>query len=680
MSGVETSMRKVRNAEKLRSVRARRATLQDEVERLIALYQRGALAEVVAQSEALASRHPREAMLYNILGAASIGLEQFARAEAAFVKAAALDPGDAEIRNNHGIALSGQGKLDQAVAAFTRALVIRPDYAEAHYNLGNALRKQQAVAPAIAAYSQALAIRPDYAEAHNNLGMAYQQQRQPEAALAAYGRALAIKPKSADTLYNLGSLLTELKNFPGAIDAYRLTLAIDPNRPGAHAQRLFAQANICDFAVYDDYAALKAAGSLDSEAVTPFTMLVFEDDPERQLAYSRAWSAQAAVLAPPPLSLPAKAAGERIRIGYFSADFHDHATLCLMSGLFREHDRDRFEVIVYSYGPPCDGPLRAQLVQDVDRFIDVRELPDPAIVELARADALDIAVDLKGYTQHSRAQIFVQRLAPIQIAYLGYPGSMGAGFMDYLIADNTVIPPAEQRFYSERIVRLPGSYQPNDERRAIADTTTTRASFGLPRDGFVFCCFNQNYKISPREFAIWMRLLDAVQGSVLWLLRSNQWAEANLRREAEACGIDPARLVFADTLPQAEHLARLRHADLFLDTFNVNAHTTASDALWAGLLVLTKAGRQFAARVGASLVSAVGLPELVVDSEADYEARALELATTPARLAGLRERLAANRLTQPLFDTVGYARKLEAGFAAVYERRLAGLPDDHITV
>jgi predicted O-linked N-acetylglucosamine transferase (SPINDLY family) len=643
------------------------------VEQLVALYRTGRHGEVAAQAEKLIVRHPRSAMLHKILGVACIGLEAFERAEAALARGASLDPDDAETESNLGTTLSAQDKLDEAVAAFRRALAIRPDYAEAHYNLGNALRKQQAVAPAIAAYRHAIALRPDYVDAYNNLGLALHEQGAPDEAVAAYGQALAIRPSAVDVLHNLGNLLMELKNFDGAIKAYRLVLGMQPDNLHARAQLLHAQTHVCDFMVFDEYRALADAGALTPGEVPPFTMLVFEDDPEVQLRYSRAWPSLAS--RHPPLAVPARAGaeGERIRIGYFSADFHDHATLCLMSGLFREHDRQRFEISAYSYGPDRDDGMRAQLVAHVDSFVDVREMPDAEVVELARGHGLDIAVDLKGYTQHSRSRLFVHRMAPVQINYLGFPGSMGAGFIDYLLADRVVVPEAERRFYDESLIYLPDSYQPNDDRRPIIESDATRAELGLPEDGFVFCCFNQNYKISPREFAIWMGLLAEVEGSVLWLLRSNEWAEANLRREAAARGVDPARLVFAPTLPHAEHLGRLKHADLFLDTFNVNAHTTASDALWAGLPVLTRAGRQFAARVCASLVNAVGLPELVTDSDGSYAARALDLARDPSRLAALRARLAENRLTHPLFATAAYARRLEAAYEAVHRRRVEGL-------
>lgn len=651
-------------------------TVQVESERLIALYQQGRLDFVVEQCAPLIGRWPDAAILYNILGAACIGLKRYEEAEAAYDRAVALDPVDAEIHSNHGIALAAQGKHEAAVAAYARALAIRPDYAQAHYNLGNALKKQQALRPAVEAFRRAIALKPDYADAHNNLGLALQEQGHFEAALASYSEALALRPQSVEALNNVGNLLMVLKNFDGAIKTFGLALALDPGKVEALAQMLHAQTHVCDFSVFDTYRAV-ADEALKPGLVAPFTMLVFEDDPARQLAYSRAWQVPSEAA---PLPARSKPEGERIRIGYFSADFHDHATLCLMAGLFREHDRARFEIVAYSYGPDRDDAARRDLVANVDRFVDVRALADAEVVALARGDRLDIAVDLKGYTQHSRSRLFAQRMAPIQVSYLGYPGSMGADFIDYIVADDVVLPAADRRFYTEKVITLPGSYQPNDDCRPIVDSGATRAELGLPERAFVFCCFNQNYKISPDEFDIWMRLLGKVDGSVLWLLRSNDWAAANLRREAETRGIDPDRLVLAPNLPHSEHLGRLKHADLFLDTFNVNAHTTASDALWAGLPVLTKAGRQFAARVCASLVHAVGLPELVTASAAEYEERALELARQPELLAALRERLAATRLNCPLFDTRGYTRHLEAAYEAVYRRYCEGLPPADISV
>ncbi len=406
--------------------------------------------------------------------------------------------------------------------------------------------------------------------------------------------------------------------------------------------------------------------------------------PARHRIRSERWAAERfRHIAPQPLPRPTAAdaaadaahrdaAPRRLRIGYFSADFFSHATMFLMAGLFRAHDRGRFAIHAYSYGPPRDDAVRRDLAGRVDSFTDIGAMGDSDVHALARRHGLDIAVDLKGFTQHNRSGLFAARLAPVQISYLGYPGTMGADCFDYILADSVVIPPEQRAHYSESVIRLPHSYQANDDRREIAANCPSRAELGLPEGAFVFCCFNNTYKIAPDAFAIWMRLLRQVDGSVLWLFRANRWAEANLRREAAAHGVDPARLVFAERLPQSEHLARHARADLFLDTFNYNAHTTASDALWAGLPLVTRAGRGFAARVGASLLHAVGLPELVTADDAGYEALALALARDPARLAAIRARLAENRRSAPLFDTAGFTRAIEAAYETACARYLDG--------
>jgi protein O-GlcNAc transferase len=396
-------------------------------------------------------------------------------------------------------------------------------------------------------------------------------------------------------------------------------------------------------------------------------MLSTEDNAERQLIRSRIWASEKYKQAPLPLPVKPKVRPKRLKIGFFSADFHDHPVQYLIAGLLRDYDRAQFEIFAFSYGHNKSGELRKRLKRNVDQYCDVSDLSDDLVVDLARSHGLDIAIDLTGYTGRTRSYLFQYRLAPVQINYLGYPGSMGADFMDYIVADPTVIPALQSQHYSENVIYL-HSFLPNDDQRQIAQTNTTRADFGLPDDAFVFCCFNNNYKISPREFDIWMRILSQTDGSVLWLSRSNKWAEGNLRKEAQARGIDPSRLIFADKLPHIEeHLARHKHADLFIDTFNYNAHTTASEALWAGLPVVTKQGEQFAARVAASLLNAIGLPELVTTTEADYEALILELASNPEKLTAIKDKLAANRLTEPLFDTKRYTRNFERGLQKVYD-------------
>jgi predicted O-linked N-acetylglucosamine transferase (SPINDLY family) len=370
----------------------------------------------------------------------------------------------------------------------------------------------------------------------------------------------------------------------------------------------------------------------------------------------------------------------QIAIGYFSADFHNHATAYLMAELFESHSRGRFRFIAYSFGPDTKDQMRERIKSSFDEFHDVRFMSDKQVAELSRSASIDIAIDLKGFTQDSRPGIFASRAAPLQVNFLGYPGTMGADCYDYLIADHTLIPDKHQSGYVEKIVYLPHSYQPNDRQRKIADKLFTRKELGLPEDAFVFCCFNNNYKITPPVFDTWMELLRVVEKSVLWLFEDNKFCSENLRREARQRGIDPHRLVFAKMLPLAEHLARHRCADLFLDTLPYNAHTTASDALWAGLPLLTQIGETFAGRVAASLLNAAGLPELITTSAREYERTAIELAQNPARLVSIKQKLWDSRLNMPLFDSELYAKHLEAAYAAMHERYLVGLPPAHIHV
>lgn len=620
---------------------------------------------------------PNHAIARNNLGNVLKKCGALADAVDAFEQAIALKPDYADAWNNLALALEALGRLDEAQDAFRRVLTLQPDHAAACNNLGNLRANLGDLAGALALYEAALRIDPNHADALFNLGNLYKKQGRIAEANAAYERAKAARPNYADASAEQGKALVLEGKLDLAIAAFDEALAINPDHIVARTHRLFYQAHVCEWSAFADWPAL---GEAADTAISPFAALTFEDDPAAQLRHSRAWTEQRFGKKPAPLPAPSTSKDGRIRIGYFSADFHAHATVHLMAGLLREHDRSRFEIHAYSYGTVTDEAVRAQIAASTDSFTDVRDMADADVVALARGHQLDIAVDLKGYTEGGRTQLFAARLAPVQVAYLGYPGTSGANFIDYVVADRHVVPASEASAYSEALMLLPGSYQPNDDQRAIAPHAGSRADHGLPEPGFVFCCFNQSYKIGPREFAIWMRLLGQVEGSVLWLFESNRWADAALRAEAARHGIAPEHLVLAPRLPQAEHLARHAHADLFLDTFHYNAHTTASDALWAGLPVVTMAGRQFSARVGASLLNAVDLPDLVTETPEAYEALALDLATQRQKLADVKARLGANRLAAPLFDTVGYTRNLERAFTEAHRRHSEGLAPYDIAV
>ncbi|MFY0692142.1 MAG: tetratricopeptide repeat protein [Paracoccaceae bacterium] len=645
---------------------------KDALQQIVLLYNQKKLPAVVERAGKLAQQFPSSFVLWNIIGAASAQLGQLDRAIEGFRKASELNPEFPDAYNNLGNACKAQGKLGAAVASFARALALKPDFAQAHNNLGIVLQDQGRLEAAIERFKRAIKLKPDYAGAHNNLGSALRNGGRSKEAIACYQRAIKFDPKNAETHRNLGGALQKARRIDEAIASYKNALAIAPDYADVETRLLHQQQHICDWQDHQNLPARCETLGVTAGAVPVFATLSMEDHPERQMLRARTRAAEKYTL--PPLAPPAKPSqkARRLRIGYFSADFHDHATLYLMRGQFQSHDRTRFDVYAYSYGNTKTGEMREQVARAVHTFTDVSEMSDRAIADLARAHELDIAIDLKGYTADTRSALFQYRLAPVQINYLGFPGTMGADFIDYIIADPTVIPDPQRQFYTEKAIFLPDTYFPCDGKREIAETTTTRADFGLPEEAFVFCCFNNNYKISPREFDIWMRVLGKVEDSVLWLLKSNRWAEQNLRKEAAARGIDPARLVFAERQPHSEHLARHKHADLFVDTFNYNAHTTATDALWGRLPLVTKTGQQFAARVSASLLGAVGLPELITETEEDYEALILELATNPERLSGIRRKLAANRTTMPLFDTELYTRNFETGLQMAYDRYFEG--------
>jgi protein O-GlcNAc transferase len=652
----------------------------DLISTLAAAYNAGQITAVESQIAAALRQYPGSFILWNIEGLRLRALEQYERAAAAFTEVTRLNPGYADGHNNLGITRLDLKQPQAAEEALKKAVALRPDYAEAHNNLGNALKAQGKLVPAMRGYESALKLRPDFAEAHSNLGSAHRERGNFDPALAHLRRAIAVKPDFAEAYVHLAMTLKDQGEIAGAIDHLARALELKPDHPAARAQLLHLRQHACDWTRMDEQAAALSSLGLIGTCVPPFSTLAMEDHPERQKLRSANWSRQTYSQQPLPFPPPSPERPEKLRIGYFGADFHDHATLFLMAGLLREHDRTRFAIHVYSYGRQKKGAWRDRAIEHVDSFADVHAMDDEEIVRLARQDRLDIAIDLKGYTGDTRSELFASRLAPIQIAYLGYPGTMGADFIDYMIADPIVIPPEERSAYTERLIVLPHTYQPTDDQRHIPATTTSRADVGLPEGAFVFCSFNNNYKISPAEFDIWMRLLQAVPNSVLWLLRSNPTAEINLRREAEARGITAERLVFAEKLDHPAHLARHRHADLFLDTFNYNAHTTASDALWAGLPLVTKRGRQFSARVAASLLSAIGLDELVTGTAEAYEQLILALAQDPARLKDLRHRLATNRQTHPLFDTKLYTRHVEAGLEESHRRHREGLAPADITV
>ncbi len=647
----------------------------------VALRELGRLDEAVASYDRALALAPNHAAAHNNRGVALQELKRPAEALESYSRALALVPDYPEALNNQGNALKDLKRFDAALESFARALSLNPGYSDAHNSRGNTLYLLNRWEEALQSFDRAIATNPLNADAYCNRGNALKALKLNDLALQSFQRALEIRPDSVADLYSRGSILHELKRFDEALECYRRAFEINPDQPWLHGILLHARVRVCDWEGLDARIAALSSQVREGKPVSPpFVVITTTDSAELHRQVAEIWARETCPAASELPPLPKRAPREKIRIGYYSADYHTHATALLAAGLFERHDRSRFEIVAFSFGLEEQDEMTRRLQAAFDRFIDVRPRTELQIAQLSREMQIDIAVDLKGYTLHQRPGIFAQRAAPIQVGYLGYPGSMGASFMDYIVADATLIPREMRAHYTEKVVELPGSYQVNDRSRVIADRTGSRADLGLPEDGFVFCSFNSNYKILPAMFECWMRILGRVERSVLWLLESSSTAAANLRRAAERLGIDPARLIFTGHMSPPDHLARHRRADLFLDSWPCNAHTTASDALWAGLPVLTLAGESFPSRVAASLLNAVGLPELVTTSLEQFEDAAVGLAADPARLAALARRLGENRMSASLFDTELFARRIEAAYLEMFSRHQRGLEPDHIVV
>jgi predicted O-linked N-acetylglucosamine transferase (SPINDLY family) len=581
-----------------------------------------------------------------------------------------------------GALLYDDEQWDAALASYNRAIELDAGYAEAYYNRGVLLQRQKRLGPAMADFEKAIELIPHYAEAHMNRGALLYAERRLEEALASFDEAIMLDPDYTQAHFNRALLLLECKRWEAARASCDRVLELAPYFRGVLGMRTLAKMMICDWGDFEaDVERLTDGVSSDRAVSAPLPILTYLDRADLHHRSARIWArAECAVDSPLPM-IGTRPTVEKIRIGYFSADFRLHIVALVMAAVFETHDRSKFELIAFSLGTPTHDDMEGRLKRAFDRFIDVSGMADEEVALLARSLEIDIAVDLGGYTTGCRPRVFALRAAPIQVNFLGYPGTMGAPFMDYLIADRTVIPEALQRHYSEKIVYLPHSFLPNGSTREISARPLTRRQFDLPPEGFVFCSFNSCHKITPGVFGGWMRILGRVPRSVLWFSQTNPIAAVNLRRAAMQQGIAADRLIFAEHMASlSDHLARHALGDLLLDTLPYNAHATAMDALWSGMPVLTRIGEGFAGRVAASLLETIRLPELITTTVEQYEDLAVELATNPERLATIRRTLAENRITAPLFDIRKFTRHLEAAYVAVHERYHAGSNADHISV
>ena len=596
-------------------------------------------------------------------------------------RALALAPDFADALTNRGAALGDLRRHGDALSDSERAIKLAPDSAVAHCNRGNALLGLGRPRDALASYDRAVAIRPEYMEAVHNRGTAFRELRRPHEAMTSYRQALAISPNYAQAISNLANTLAELGQFDEAAREFERLIALDPYYDCALGGLLDTRMQQCDWRDYDKQVGLVRAGVMTGEnVINPFTYLAIPSSPLEQRKCAETFSKAKLIPAVPWTADRKQYRHDRIRLAYLSADFRDHAVSYLVAGLIEAHDPKKFKTIAISYGPKTKDKTRQRLEGEFDLFLDCEHMSDQEILALMQKHEIDIAVDLMGFTRHSRPNLLAARLAPVQVGYLGYPGTIGSPSLDYILADRTVIPEEDRGHYTEQVVYLPDAYQVNDAKRKIADWTPTRQQMALPETGFVFCSFNNHYKISPAVFDVWMRLLREVAGSVLWLIAGSPTSTRNLRQRAEERGIGRDRLVFAARTNLEDHLARHRLADLFLDTLPYNAHTTASDALWAGLPVVTCQGNTFAGRVAASLLHATGLPELITDTLEGYFTLALDLARNPSALAAIKTRLAQDREAQPLFDTARQCRYIESAYVKMWERQQRGVPPSHLVV
>jgi predicted O-linked N-acetylglucosamine transferase (SPINDLY family) len=625
--------------------------------------------------------NPNSASAYSNRGNALSTMNLYQAAVQSYDQAIAINPKHANAYANRGLALFELKQTRAAIESYRKAVAVKPEHADAHTNLGTALAALKQHDAAIESYDNAIAINPNHALAHCGRGVELYELGRNEAAIESFDKAIFLDSDFADAYSNRGAALNELKQYQSAVHSYNRAIAIQPAYDFLFGRRLHTKMRICDWSDSANQISELVERILRKQlASPPFAVLSLSDSLPAQQKSAQAWVNEKYPANAELGNIIKRSREKRIRLGYFSADYHNHATAYLMAELFERHDRSLFELFAFSFGPDSKDEMRQRICAAFDHFADVSHQSDKEIARLSRNLNIDIAIDLKGFTQDHRTGIFAYRAAPLQVNYLGYPGTMGADYIDYLIADRVLIPEENQQHYSEKIAYLPNSYQVNDSQRKVADKVFTREELGLPESGFVFCCFNSNYKITPNTFHGWMRILKQVAGSVLWLFEDNAMAASHLRKEARNRGVIPERLVFAERLPLPEHLARHRAADLCIDTLPYNAHTTASDALWAGLPVVTCTGEAFAGRVAASLLTAIDLPELITSTQEEYETLAVELATNPDRLRSIKQKLERNRLSTPLFDSKLFTRHIEDAYKQMFERYHADLAPDHIYV
>ena len=680
----------------------------------VTLHKQGQLAQAQSVYEQVLMEHPAHFESMHLLGVIAGQSKRPDIAAKLFAKAIAINPNFAEVHNNYGNALQELGQLNEALDCYETAIKIKPNFALAYFNRGNALKQLNRTDEALNCYDKAITIQPDYAIAYIHRGNLLLVNKCLEAAIVSYDRAIAINPNIAEAHSNRANVLQALSKFVEAVASYDTAISLNPNFAEAYSNRgnallelkrideavksyelaiyiepeveyllgtlLNARMYMCEWANFDDICKRVIASIKDNKKISPpFQILSTTDGPDIQRKAAQIWNEDKNPLHSFVNNATKLTPAKKIRLGYFSGDFREHAVSYLTAELFEIHDKDRFELIAFDYGPADHSLIRKRIETAFNEYKNVRSLSDKNIASLSREMEIDIAIDLSGLTKYGRPGVFSYRASPVQLSYLGYLGTMGSDAYDYLIADETLIPERYIDYYSEKIIYLP-SYQINDSKRVISSRIFTKEELGLPANSFVYCCFNNTYKITPLMFDVWMSILLRVPESVLFLYAENKWATRNLKKEAERRGVNNSRLIFADHIDRDEYLARYKVADLFLDTYPYNAGTTASDSLWSGLPVLTCSGESFASRMASSILTSLELPELITSSLQQYEAIAVDLASNKSKLDEIRCKLNVYKNKSILFDAVKMTKKIEEAYLTVYERNVSGLPLDHVYV
>jgi len=593
-----------------------------------------------------------------------------------------LNPKHYQAYNHCGIALIELNRPEEAIESWNNAVKIKPNFAEGYNNLGNAFYELKKFDESLKNYDKAISIKPNFAEAYNNRASTFRHLNKLNSALDSCNAALEINSSFAEAYNNRGIILTELKNLDSAVESFETAYKINPDADYLLGRLITTKNNLCNWNFFEEnLAKLKNNIEKGINSTVPFYLLNNYDLPKLQKKFTEKFVKEKYTKKNIIKPLNKKKTNKKIRLGYYSADFCNHPVSHLIANLFESHDKSKFELIAFSLGPKKNDEMQNRISSIFDQFIIVNHKTEKEITLLSRKLEIDIAIDLMGFTKNNKFNIFVNRCAPIQINYLGYPGTLGSDCIDYIIGDKIVIPKTSQKNFSEKIIYLPNSYMVNDPTKKISNKIITRKEFGLPEDSFIFCCFCKSYKITPNIFKIWMKLLNKVNGSVLWLFEENSATVKNLRLEASKRGVDNKRIIFAKRLSSlAEHFARHKLADLFLDTFPYTAQTTCSDALWAGLPVLTKVGNSFASRVSGSLLNAIDLVELITHTEEEYENIAIKLATNQKYMNKIKNKLEKNRLSKPLFDIKLYTKHIESAYKTIYERYNSNLPIDNIEI